>query len=167
MNRKYLSVATSIALIAGLAAPTFAADLTPQTMHKVDVTTLGDGYRSSKMVGSAVTNSADESIGKVDALIRKWHSALSIDENIRGSVDIRSQVPRAARGKERLVWHGPATHVQHGTVRKIMLHRERTHGAYERQCRKTISLQKLNQAPHAIGLPKSAGTHASWVLPCS
>ena len=69
MNRKFLSIATSVALIAGLSAPSFAADLTPQTIHKVDVTTLADGYRSSKMIGSGVTNDAQETIGKLDDLL--------------------------------------------------------------------------------------------------
>jgi hypothetical protein len=69
VNRKFLSIATSAALIVGLAAPTFAADLTPQTIHRVDVTTLADGYRSSKLIGAGVTNDQQETIGKIDDLL--------------------------------------------------------------------------------------------------
>ena len=69
MNSKILSMATAMALVAGVAAPSFAADLKPQPMSKVDVTTLADGFRSSKMIGSGVTNDQQETIGKVDDLL--------------------------------------------------------------------------------------------------
>jgi hypothetical protein len=69
MNRKFMSIATSVALIAGTVAPSFAADLTPQPVSQVNVTTLADGYRSSKLVGAAVVNSANQSIGKIDDLL--------------------------------------------------------------------------------------------------
>ncbi|HTJ65433.1 MAG TPA: PRC-barrel domain-containing protein [Alphaproteobacteria bacterium] len=69
MNRTLLSMATAMALVAGVAAPSFAADLKPQPMSKVDVTTLADGFRSSKMIGSGVTNDQQETIGKVDDLL--------------------------------------------------------------------------------------------------
>jgi hypothetical protein len=69
VNRTFLSLATGVALVAGLAAPSFAADLTAQTIHRVDVTTLADGYRSSKIIGSGVTNDQQETIGKIDDLL--------------------------------------------------------------------------------------------------
>ncbi len=69
MNRKFIGAVSSVALIVGLAAPSFAADLTAQTIRRVDVTTLADGYRSSKLIGSGVTNDAQETIGKVDDLL--------------------------------------------------------------------------------------------------
>jgi len=69
MNRKILSIATTVALVSGIAAPTFAADLKPQPMSKVDVSTLADGYRSSKMIGAGVTNDQQETIGKIDDLL--------------------------------------------------------------------------------------------------
>ena len=43
----------------------------PQTIDiaKVDVQQLSAGYRSSKVVGSAVVNDANETIGKIDDLL--------------------------------------------------------------------------------------------------
>ena len=69
MNRKFISMATGLALAVGTVAPAFAADLTPQPVSQVNVTQLADGYRSSKLVGATVKNSADESIGKIDDLL--------------------------------------------------------------------------------------------------
>jgi hypothetical protein len=69
MNRKFMSIATSVALIAGTVAPSFAADLTPQPVSQVNVTTLADGFRSSKLVGAPVVNDANQSIGKIDDLL--------------------------------------------------------------------------------------------------
>jgi hypothetical protein len=69
MNRKFMSIATSVVLITGTVAPSFAADLTPQPVSQVNVTTLADGFRSSKLVGAAVVNSANQSIGKIDDLL--------------------------------------------------------------------------------------------------
>jgi hypothetical protein len=69
MNRKIISMAAGLAIAAGTVAPAFAADLTPQPVSQVNVTQLADGYRSSKLIGSAVKNSADETIGKIDDLL--------------------------------------------------------------------------------------------------
>ena len=69
MNRKFMSIATSVALIAGAVVPSFAADLTPQPVSQVNVTQLADGFRSSKLIGAAVVNDANESIGKIDDLL--------------------------------------------------------------------------------------------------
>ena len=69
MNRKFMSIATSVALIAGTVAPSFAADLTPQPVSQVNVTQLADGFRSSKLVGAPVVNDANQSIGKIDDLL--------------------------------------------------------------------------------------------------
>ncbi len=69
MNRKFLNIATGVALIAATAAPAFAADLTPQPVSSINVTQLADGFRSSKLVGAPVVNEANESIGKIDDLL--------------------------------------------------------------------------------------------------
>jgi PRC-barrel domain len=69
VNRKFMSIATSVALIAGTVAPSFAADLTPQPVSQVNVTQLADGFRSSKLVGAPVVNDANQSIGKIDDLL--------------------------------------------------------------------------------------------------
>jgi hypothetical protein len=69
VNRKFMSIATSVALVAGTVAPSFAADLTPQPVSQVNVTTLADGFRSSKLVGAPVVNDANQSIGKIDDLL--------------------------------------------------------------------------------------------------
>jgi len=69
VNRKIISMAAGLALTVGAVAPAFAADLTPQPVSAVNVTQLADGYRSSKLVGAAVKNTAGDSIGKIDDLI--------------------------------------------------------------------------------------------------
>ena len=56
-------------VIAAANAPSFAADLTPQTMAKVDVTSLGTAYRASKIIGASIVNSANDTVGKVDDLL--------------------------------------------------------------------------------------------------
>ena len=69
MRTKILSTAASLALVAAFAAPAIAADLTPQQVNRVDVTSLADGYRASKIIGAPVVNEANESIGKVDDVL--------------------------------------------------------------------------------------------------
>src|SRR5271166_2853789 len=56
-----------VALLSGRAG----AQGTPQTVDlvKVDVQKLSAGYRASKVVGSSVTNDANETIGKIDDLL--------------------------------------------------------------------------------------------------
>ena len=48
-----------------------AADTVKQTIQlaKVDVTQVAAGYRASKVIGSAVVNDANESIGSIDDLL--------------------------------------------------------------------------------------------------
>jgi PRC-barrel domain protein len=57
----------SVASLSGLAG----TEVTPQTVDlvKVDVQTLSAGYRSTKVVGSSVINSAGATIGKIDDLL--------------------------------------------------------------------------------------------------
>jgi len=69
VDRKFISMATGLALAVGSVAPSFAADLTPQPVSQVNVTQLADGYRASKLVGATVKNSANETIGKIDDLL--------------------------------------------------------------------------------------------------
>jgi PRC-barrel domain protein len=47
------------------------AQVAPQTVElaKVDVQKLAAGYRASKVIGSSVTNDANETIGKIDDLL--------------------------------------------------------------------------------------------------
>ena len=57
-----------VALLSGGAR----AQGTPQTVEllvKVDVQKLAAGYRASKIIGSAVVNDANETIGKIDDLL--------------------------------------------------------------------------------------------------
>jgi len=70
-------VTRSIALLAGaaviaatLSGPAFSQG-TPQTLSvmKVDPQSLATGYRTSKVVGSAVVNEANETVGTIDDLI--------------------------------------------------------------------------------------------------
>lgn len=69
LRNTILKVATGAALIAAVAVPAFAADLTPQQVNRVDVTSLADGYRASKIIGAPVVNEAGDSIGKVDDIL--------------------------------------------------------------------------------------------------
>jgi len=62
-------MATGLAMAVGSVAPAFAADLTPQPVSQVNVTQLANGYRTSKLVGATVKNSANETIGTVDDLL--------------------------------------------------------------------------------------------------
>jgi hypothetical protein len=62
-------MATGFALAAGSVIPAFAADLTPQPVSQVNVSQLANGYRTSKLVGATVKNSANETIGTVDDLL--------------------------------------------------------------------------------------------------
>lgn len=68
MRGTILTAVAGLALIAS-AAPSLAADLTPQQINRVDVTALADGYRASKIVGAPVVNDANETIGKIDDLL--------------------------------------------------------------------------------------------------
>jgi sporulation protein YlmC with PRC-barrel domain len=60
----------AVAIMALLAAQAFAQGA-PQTagLMKVDPATVATGYRVSKVVGSAVVNEANETVGTVDDLI--------------------------------------------------------------------------------------------------
>jgi hypothetical protein len=57
-------------IAAACSGPLFAQGA-PQTitLMKVDPETLATGYRTSKVVGSAVVNEANEAVGKIDDLI--------------------------------------------------------------------------------------------------
>ena len=66
---KIFRTAASLALVAAFASPAIAADLTPQQVNRVDVTSLADGYRASKIIGATVVNEANETIGKVDDVL--------------------------------------------------------------------------------------------------
>jgi hypothetical protein len=60
----------AIGVGAAFTAPVFAQGA-PQTivLMKVDASTLATGYRTSKVVGSAVYNEANEKVGTIDDLI--------------------------------------------------------------------------------------------------
>lgn len=70
MNKAIL-VASGILLSAGLLAGQASGQGTPQTIGliKIDTQTLATGFRASKIVGSAVVNEANDTIGKVDDVI--------------------------------------------------------------------------------------------------
>jgi hypothetical protein len=62
--------AGSFFILLALGSPAFSQGA-PQTvvLMKIDPQTLATGYRSSKIVGSAVVNDANESVGTIDDLI--------------------------------------------------------------------------------------------------
>jgi hypothetical protein len=74
---KGIAMRRSLALLAGaamiavsLSSPGFSQGA-PQTlsMMKIDPQSLATGYRTSKVVGSAVVNEANETVGTIDDLI--------------------------------------------------------------------------------------------------
>jgi ribosomal 30S subunit maturation factor RimM len=69
---KTLLATAAIALTLGAGfTSAYAADIKEQpiAMVKVDVQGVSDGYRASKLIGTAVRNDNKESIGKVDDLL--------------------------------------------------------------------------------------------------
>jgi hypothetical protein len=75
----------TLAALGPLGASPAAAQGAPQSINlvRVDVVHLADGYRASKINGSAVYNSNNERIGTVDDLIvsrddRIWYAVLSV-----------------------------------------------------------------------------------------
>lgn len=69
--KKATILANAVVISAALLAGPTAAQVTPQTVEiaKVDVQKVAAGYRASKVIGSNVTNGANETIGKVDDLL--------------------------------------------------------------------------------------------------
>jgi sporulation protein YlmC with PRC-barrel domain len=70
MTRSIAVLAGAAVIAAALSGPAFSQG-TPQTLSlmKVDPATLATGYRTSKVVGSAVYNEANEAVGTIDDLI--------------------------------------------------------------------------------------------------
>jgi ribosomal 30S subunit maturation factor RimM len=69
---KTLFTTTALAIVFAAAAPqVHAADLAPQTVAvaTVDVSGVSNGYRASKLIGTAVRNDQKQAIGKVDDLL--------------------------------------------------------------------------------------------------
>jgi hypothetical protein len=69
--RLSLTLMASVTIIAvSLSSPVFSQGA-PQTlsMMKIDPQSLATGYRTSKVVGSAVVNEANETVGSIDDLI--------------------------------------------------------------------------------------------------
>ena len=69
--KRSLVLLAAIALAAAMSSGPAHAQLNPQTvtLMKVDPQTLATGYRSSKMVGSSVSNENNETVGTIDDLI--------------------------------------------------------------------------------------------------
>jgi hypothetical protein len=69
--KRSLVLLTAMALAAAMSSGPAHAQLNPQTvtLMKVDPQTLATGYRSSKMVGSSVSNENNETVGTIDDLI--------------------------------------------------------------------------------------------------
>ncbi len=70
MTRSIALLAGAAVIAATLSGPAFSQG-TPQTLSvmKVDPQSLATGYRTSKVVGSAVVNEANETVGTIDDLI--------------------------------------------------------------------------------------------------
>jgi hypothetical protein len=69
--KRSLALWPAAALVAAMLSGPAHAQLNPQTvtLMKVDPQTLATGYRSSKMVGSSVSNENNETVGTIDDLI--------------------------------------------------------------------------------------------------
>lgn len=52
-----------------LAVPSAFAQGAPQTLTRLDVSTVASGYRASKIIGATIVNDANEKIGNVDDFI--------------------------------------------------------------------------------------------------
>src|SRR5664279_1756894 len=70
MRRSLALLAGAAVIAVSLSGPGFSQGA-PQTlsMMKVDPQSLATGYRTSKVVGSAVVNEANETVGTIDDLI--------------------------------------------------------------------------------------------------
>ena len=70
MGRSLALLAGATVIAASLSSPGFSQGA-PQTlsMMKVDPQSLATGYRTSKVVGSAVVNESNETVGTIDDLI--------------------------------------------------------------------------------------------------
>jgi hypothetical protein len=69
MTSKLLLIAGAVTVLSSAAVvPTFAQGK-PQTLQRLDVTTIATGYRASKIIGASVINDLDEKIGTIDDLI--------------------------------------------------------------------------------------------------
>jgi hypothetical protein len=70
MNKAIFVVSAAI-ISAFLVVGPARTQVAPQTVElaKVKVQKLAAGYRASKVIGSSVTNDADETIGKIDDLL--------------------------------------------------------------------------------------------------
>jgi ribosomal 30S subunit maturation factor RimM len=70
MKTLFTATALALALVAS-AQNAQAANLTPQTIAiaSVDISGVSNGYRASKLIGTAVRNDNKEAIGKVDDLL--------------------------------------------------------------------------------------------------
>ena len=62
-------IAVAAILAGGLLFEPVLAQGMPQTIAKIDVTKLSSGFRASKIIGAAVINEANETVGKVDELL--------------------------------------------------------------------------------------------------
>jgi len=69
MTRSMTLILGSAAIVMALGGGAAHAQGAPQTLVKVDIQSLSTGYRTSKVVGSNVVNSANETIGEIDDLI--------------------------------------------------------------------------------------------------
>jgi hypothetical protein len=70
VRRSIALLPAAAVIVAALSSPALAQG-TPQTLSlmKVDPQSLATGYRTSKVVGSAVINEANETVGAIDDLI--------------------------------------------------------------------------------------------------
>ena len=73
MQSKLASALIAAALTASAGFPAMAADLTPQSVSRIDVQPLANGFRTSKIVGASVVNDANQKIGAVDDLLVGRH----------------------------------------------------------------------------------------------
>jgi hypothetical protein len=70
VTRSIALLPAAAVIVAALSGPALSQG-TPQTLSlmKVDPQSLATGYRTSKVVGSAVVNEANETVGTIDDLI--------------------------------------------------------------------------------------------------
>lgn len=66
---KFALLAAALVTVPLAAAPPVFAQGAPQTLTRLDVSTVATGYRASKIIGASIVNDANEKIGNVDDFI--------------------------------------------------------------------------------------------------
>ncbi|MDB5405129.1 MAG: PRC-barrel domain protein [Rhodospirillales bacterium] len=91
-TRSLITAAAGAVFLLSAAGSAFAQGA-PQTLASLDVKAVATGYRSSKIVGSAVRNDADQRIGKInDVIIGRNDRALVAVVSVGGFLGVGNKL---------------------------------------------------------------------------